>query len=64
MKTAQHIEIADSEKQFASKILILLNNEPKIKELGNNAHELVTREYSNEATVKGLVDFYKQLISK
>lgn len=60
----KHIEIADAEKQFASKILILLNNEPKIKELGNHAHALVTREYSNEATVKGLVDFYTQLISK
>lgn len=59
-----HIEIADTEKQFASKILILLNNEPKIKELGDNAHDLVTREYSNEATVCGLVDFYTQLISK
>lgn len=59
-----HIEIADSEKEFASKILILLNNEPKIKELGEQAFELVKKEYSNAATVKGLVGYYSELISE
>ena len=56
-----HIEIADTEKEFAEKIVNLLNNNAKVASLGANAKVLISEKYSDLATAKGLIDFYRSL---
>lgn len=56
-----HIEIADTEIEFANNIVNLLNNSDKTSFLGSNAKELIREKYSDIATAKGLVDFYRNM---
>ena len=51
-------------KEIAERILYLLNNPNKAKELGNNGRRLVEEKYSWEAEQKRLLDIYERVVNK
>ena len=57
-----NIEIEDDAKEFASSIVKLLIDKEKVSLLGENSKNLIRKEYSEEATAKGLINFYNSLL--
>jgi len=54
----KHFIIADDEEEMAKKILNLLSDETKRKEIGNNARELIKEKYRWNTISK---DFYREI---
>jgi sugar transferase (PEP-CTERM/EpsH1 system associated) len=54
----KHFVVVDDKKKMAKNILDLLNDEPKRKEIGNNAQELVKEKYRWDIIAKRL---YKEI---
>jgi polysaccharide biosynthesis protein PslH len=57
------IFIADEAEAFAKAVIRCLNEREKAEKIGKNARRLVCSQYSNEAIVKELLDFYKKSIT-
>ena len=54
----QDIIIADKAKDFAGRIIELLNNESRIEDIAQNARVVVAERYTNDFLGKKLVQFY------
>ena len=54
----KHFVVVDDEKEMAQKILDLLSDESKRKEIGHNARELIREKYSWNIISK---DLYKEI---
>jgi len=54
----KHFIVADGKQEIAKKILDLISNEPKRKEIGNNARELIKQKYRWDIISK---DLYKEI---
>jgi len=57
-ENGKHFVVVDDEKEMAKKILDLINDEPKRKEIGNNAHKLINEKYRWDIIAKRL---YKEI---
>ena len=54
----KHFIVVDGEKEMAKKILDLISDKQKRKEIGNNARELIKEKYRWEIIAK---DLYKEI---
>ena len=54
----KHFVVINDEKEMAKKILDLISNKPKRKEIGNNARELIKQKYGWDIISK---DLYKEI---
>ncbi len=52
VQPGKHIELADSPKEFADKVVSLLENDTRRKELGDTARDHVCRHFSAEAVAR------------
>lgn len=62
--SGKNILIADSPKDFAKAISKCLNEPDYCDEIGNNAIELITSEYSNDQISKKMISFFEDLKAK
>lgn len=56
-----NILIADVEKTFAEKIVLLANDLERVKQLGINARKLIEERYDNQQIISKLVDLYEEI---
>ena len=54
----KHFIVADDEEKMAKKILDLISDEPKRKEIGSNAKKLIKEKYRWDTISK---DFYREI---
>ncbi len=57
----KELMIADEPKEFAAKIMELVENKDLFDSMGKNAYEFVKKEFDNTVITQSLIDFYKSL---
>ena len=62
-QTGFHIELANNEVEFSNKVISLLENRSKRKQLSKNAHQLVIDKYSWPKQIKVLSEFINYVVS-
>jgi len=60
----KHFVVADDEKEMSEKILALINDELKRKEIGNDARELIKRKYRWDIISKNLYKEIDEVLEK
>ena len=59
----ENILIADTPKEFAKKVILLIKDESLRKKIGENAREFVMKNYTWKKSAEKFEDIYKQAIS-
>lgn len=60
----KNIIIADTPRDFAESVLLLMNNREFCKNLGENAYELGQKEYEYNNIANRMISFYKEILNE
>lgn len=61
-ENGKHLFITDKAETYAEHVLYLLQNNARAEEMGSAAFEFVGNEYSNQAIISKLTNFYNQTL--